>query len=217
MDQTSGRIMMKRRTALALMPLVIATFALCVSAQNSPQQERGTYVVGNGVQAPVVLQQPLPAYTDEARAARVEGILLVQVIIRKDGTVDSFKILRSLGYGLDESAIDTIAQRWRFAPGTLNGEPVDVQANIEVSFRLNGKNAQATGPYVVGRGVGPIPEARVIQIITRADGTVDHYRILSSPQKPPLTINRGTLRIEMQDGSSSEIDLAKVKKITMTP
>jgi uncharacterized protein len=41
-----------------------------------------------------------------------------------------------LGYGLDESAINTIATKWRFAPGTLNGEPVDVQANIQVSFRL---------------------------------------------------------------------------------
>jgi hypothetical protein len=50
--------------------------------------------------------------------------------------VDSFKILRGLGYGLDESAIDTIAARWRFKPGNRDGEPVDVQARIEVVFRL---------------------------------------------------------------------------------
>jgi TonB family protein len=96
----------------------------------------GPYVVGNGVKAPEVLFQPLPAYTEEARKARAEGIVLIQAIIRKDGTVDSFKVLRGLGYGLDESAINTIATKWRFRAGTLRGEPVDVQANIEVSFRL---------------------------------------------------------------------------------
>lgn len=96
----------------------------------------GPYVVGGGVKPPVVLSQPLPAYTEEARKARAEGIVLIQAIIRKDGTVDSFKVLRGLGYGLDESAINTIATKWRFKPGTYNGAPVDVQANIEVSFRL---------------------------------------------------------------------------------
>jgi len=96
----------------------------------------GPYVVGNGVKPPVPLLQPLPAYTEEARKARAEGIVLIQAIVRKDGTVDSFKVLRGLGYGLDESAINTIATKWRFRPGTFNGTPVDVQANIEVSFRL---------------------------------------------------------------------------------
>jgi periplasmic protein TonB len=94
------------------------------------------YSPGNGVKPPVPLRQPLPGYTEEARRVRVEGIVLIQAIVRRDGTVDSFKILRGLGYGLDESAIRTIASQWRFKPGTLNGKPVDVQANIEVSFRL---------------------------------------------------------------------------------
>ena len=48
----------------------------------------------------------------------------------------SFRVIRGLGYGLDESAINTVATKWRFKPGSLNGRPVDVQANIEVTFRL---------------------------------------------------------------------------------
>jgi protein TonB len=96
----------------------------------------GPYVVGNGVKPPTALYQPLPAYTEEARKARAEGIVLIQAVIRKDGSVDSFKVLRGLGYGLDESAINTIATKWKFRPGTFNGSAVDVQANIEVSFRL---------------------------------------------------------------------------------
>ncbi len=96
----------------------------------------GVYGLGGGVKAPVAIYQPLPLYTEEARRARVEGIVLLQAIIRKDGSVDSFKVIRGLGYGLDESAINTIATKWRFKPGTLSGQPVDVQANIEVTFRL---------------------------------------------------------------------------------
>ena len=96
----------------------------------------GPYVMGSGVKAPVAIYQPLPLYTEEARKARVEGIVMIQAVIRRDGSVDSFKVVRGLGYGLDESAISTIASKWRFKPGTMNGVPVDVQANIEVSFRL---------------------------------------------------------------------------------
>jgi protein TonB len=96
----------------------------------------GPYVVGGGVKAPIPILQPLPAYTEEARKARAEGVVIIQAVIRKDGSVDSFKVLRGLGYGLDESAINTIATKWRFKPGTLNGVAVDVQASIEVTFRL---------------------------------------------------------------------------------
>jgi TonB family protein len=85
---------------------------------------------------PIVLSQPLPPYTDEARRARVEGMVAIQCIVRKEGTVDSFKIIKGLGYGLDESAINTIATKWRFKPAILNGVAVDMQANIVVSFKI---------------------------------------------------------------------------------
>lgn len=96
----------------------------------------GVYSIGGGVRAPVPIMQPLPPYTEDARKARIEGLVLIQAVVRKDGSVDSFKVVRGLGHGLDESTINTIANKWRFKPGTLNGAPVDVQANIEVSFRL---------------------------------------------------------------------------------
>ena len=130
--------------------LFVALFLLMnLFTQVFAQQPNGSgvYVVGPGVKAPVVLNQPLPAYTDEARAAHVEGIVLIQAIIRKNGTVDSFKLLRVLGYGLDVSAINTIATKWRFSPGTYNSEPVDVQINIEVSFRLFPGEAESLKPY----------------------------------------------------------------------
>lgn len=71
----------------------------------------GPYVMGSGVTAPAAIYQPLPLYTEEARKARVEGIVLIQAVIRKDRSVDSFRVIRGLGYGLDESAINTIATK----------------------------------------------------------------------------------------------------------
>jgi TonB family protein len=60
----------------------------------------------------------------------------LETIVRKDGSVDQIKVVRGLGYGLDESAINTIKAEWKFQPGTLNGQPVDVIVHIETSFRL---------------------------------------------------------------------------------
>ncbi len=94
------------------------------------------YEPGGGVKPPQLLVQPKPDYTETARKARAEGSVILQVLVRKNGIADDFKILRGLGYGLDESAIRTISSKWRFKPGTLNGMPVDVLINVEITFRL---------------------------------------------------------------------------------
>ncbi|MBZ5499415.1 MAG: energy transducer TonB [Acidobacteriia bacterium] len=96
-----------------------------------------SYMVGEGVTAPVPISQPLPPYPEEARRARIEGVVTIQAVVRKNGTVDNLRIIHGLGHGLDESAVNTIATRWKFKPGTLKDAPVDVQARIEVRFRLN--------------------------------------------------------------------------------
>jgi len=84
---------------------------------------------------PVVLQRVEPQYSEEARKARYQGTVVLEVIIRKDGTVDIQRIVRSLGFGLDENAIQALKQ-WRFRPGMCNGVPVDVSLNIEINFQL---------------------------------------------------------------------------------
>ena len=120
---------------LPLTPFLLACLSFPAGATAQESKDSKVYTVGNGVKAPVALNPPMPAYTAEARDVGIEGIVLIQAIVRKDGTVDSFKILRGLGYGLDASAINTIATQWHFDPGTLNGEPVDVRATIEIAFR----------------------------------------------------------------------------------
>ena len=134
-----GEIQDLRNTSSAL---ILTGDAFTISSDASEEMTESTpsrgkiYSMEDGIQPPRILYRPVPAYTQEARDAGVEGMLLLQVIIRRDGSVDSIKVLKGIGYGLDESAIRTIAEEWRFQPGTLNGKPVDVQAKIEVSFRL---------------------------------------------------------------------------------
>jgi TonB family protein len=96
----------------------------------------GIYTLGSGVTNPIPINQTIPSYTDDAIKAKVQGVVLLQAIIRKDGSVTDFKVLRGLGYGLEEKAIEEIATNWKFRPGTLNGRPVNVLATIEVQFNL---------------------------------------------------------------------------------
>ncbi len=95
----------------------------------------GVFKVGGGVTPPTVIQRIEPQYSEEARKARYQGTVVLEAIVRRDGTCDILRIVRSLGFGLDENAIQALKQ-WRFRPGMRNGVPVDVALNIEVNFNL---------------------------------------------------------------------------------
>ncbi len=96
----------------------------------------GVYKFGDGVSEPKVLVESKPAYTDEAIKAKAQGVVWLKAIIRKDGRADSFQVLRPLGYGLEESAIQDIASKWVFQPAYKDGRPVDFELTIEVVFSL---------------------------------------------------------------------------------
>jgi TonB family protein len=100
-----------------------------------PNAQEPVYQIGGPVSNPVPIQQPRPVFTAEAKARKVSGSILLSIVIGKDGAVRDVKVLRGLGYGLDESAVDTVTKQWQFKPSTLNGQPVSVQATIEVTFR----------------------------------------------------------------------------------
>ncbi len=97
----------------------------------------GPYIMGSGgITDPSIIVQTLPHYTDEAIKAKVQGVVLLQGVIRRGGQVTDLQVLRGLGYGLDAEAIRIIMKEWKFRPGTLNGRPVDVLATIEITFNL---------------------------------------------------------------------------------
>ena len=90
---------------------------------------------GGSLTMPVPIFRPDPAYSEDARKARFQGIVTLQTVIRKDGSVEVVRVVGSPGYGLDQEAIKAVRQ-WRFKPGTRNGQPADFSLSIEVSFRI---------------------------------------------------------------------------------
>jgi periplasmic protein TonB len=95
----------------------------------------GFYRIGGGVTAPRLIYAPDPEFSEEARQAKYQGVVVLWAIVGTDGRTHDILVMRSLGMGLDEKAMDAI-RRWRFEPGCKGGVPVAVQVNIEVAFRL---------------------------------------------------------------------------------
>jgi TonB family protein len=93
------------------------------------------YKIGGGVSAPVPIYKPEPEYSEEARKAKWQGAVLLAIVVDENGVPQDVKVVRSLGLGLDQKAIEAV-QKWRFKPGQKDGKAVPVSANIEVNFRL---------------------------------------------------------------------------------
>jgi periplasmic protein TonB len=95
----------------------------------------GPYRPGSGITAPSIQREIKPDYTEEGRRRNIEGDVVLEIVVRSDGTVGSVKLLSGLGAGLDERAIDAVKQ-WRFNPAHRYGVPVDVIVEVAVEFKL---------------------------------------------------------------------------------
>jgi TonB family protein len=95
----------------------------------------GVYRIESGMNPPKLLSKVEPGYTEEARIARYQGTLVLSVEVGTDGLAHNMTVLRGLGLGLDDRALDAVSQ-WKFQPAVKDGQPIPVIANIEVNFRL---------------------------------------------------------------------------------
>ena len=86
------------------------------------------------LEPPLQLVRVNPIYPEEARAAGIEGVVILEILIAEDGTVTVTDVLRSVPE-LDEAAIDAVSQ-WVYEPTLLNGEPVELEVNVTVNFTL---------------------------------------------------------------------------------
>jgi protein TonB len=93
------------------------------------------FVVGGNITEPVKLSGPNPVYPEAARRARIQGVVVLECTIGKDGSVQAVKVLRPLPLGLTEAAVDAV-WKWKFEPSTLNGKPVEVLYILTVRFNL---------------------------------------------------------------------------------
>jgi len=85
---------------------------------------------------PVLIHKGEPKYSSEARKAGLQGSVLVSLVIGADGIPQNVKVLRGLGLGLDEKAVEAV-QGWKFQPAKKAGEPIAIPAQVEVNFRLH--------------------------------------------------------------------------------
>jgi protein TonB len=92
--------------------------------------------VGPEITAPTRIVTVEPVYPEAARHARIEGVVVLSLIIGPSGTVDSIEVLRGLPMGLTEAAVEAASQ-WVFEPSTYRGRPTAVQYNLTVRFTLN--------------------------------------------------------------------------------
>ncbi len=97
----------------------------------------GRFHVGrDGIGDPICVYCPTPQYTEEARKARYQGVVVVEVVILPDGRTSDVRVVRGLGMGLDEKALEMV-RTWRFKPMIgPGGRAVPVELDVEVAFRL---------------------------------------------------------------------------------
>jgi protein TonB len=95
----------------------------------------GPYRPGSGIEPPTLRHEVKPDYSEEARRKSVEGDVVLEIVVRRDGSVGDVRVLHGMGYGLDARAVQAVRQ-WRFAPARRFGTPVDVLVEVSVEFKL---------------------------------------------------------------------------------
>src|SRR5262245_58384182 len=145
---------MTRSKALAAAVFVVLSTSASVVAQAPPAPIR----VGGVVRAPQKIFDVRPVYPAAAQAARIDGVVIAELLIGTDGRVQQSRILKSIAL-LDQAALDAVNQ-WVFTPTLLDGVAVPILYNVTVSFQLSGGRTAATGSLALAPGMaapGPTP------------------------------------------------------------
>jgi TonB family protein len=144
----------------------------CVAAagQEIPSPQPPVFRLGPGIAAPFVVAKAKPEYSEEARLAKLEGSVLLSVVVDAGGQPRDIYVDRPLGLGLDESAVENV-RHWQFRPGTKEGTAVAVQVNEEVFFHTQ-RNLWDWHAVRVGFAL-PDGAMRPVVIKTKFPATVD--------------------------------------------
>jgi TonB family protein len=95
----------------------------------------GIFSVGGGVSAPQLTYQLQPEYSEDGRKGRIQGTVELLIVVNPDGTVKFDRVQKSLGYGLDQKAIEAV-RKWKFIAGKRDGVPVATYVSVLVNFTL---------------------------------------------------------------------------------
>ena len=129
---------LRRTHSLAL----VSTIALLLPgatllAQDPPEKTSDVVYekLGEDITPPKAIYQPSPEYAKGPRKKKIQGIVVVSIVITAEGAVGDAKVTTSLDKDLDKKALDAVS-RWRFQPATKDGKPVALRTVVEVNFRL---------------------------------------------------------------------------------
>lgn len=129
-DPMSLKTIIRLVAVLAVVGVVTLPMSATAIAQSQTQRVR----VGGDIKEPKKIKDVKPVYPEAAKAAGIQGIVILETVIGKDGTVQEGKVIRSVPE-LDRAALDAVMQ-WRYTPTLLNGEPVELVMTVTVTFTL---------------------------------------------------------------------------------
>jgi TonB family protein len=127
------------RKAVVASVAAVAIIGMTVGARPARAGDDQVYPIGNGVTPPILLTKVEADYTEEARAARLQGTVSLEAVFDEEGYATNIRVTHALGKGLDRKAIEAL-QQWVFQPGTKDGKPVRVSGKIQINFRLPPKS-----------------------------------------------------------------------------
>ena len=107
-----------------------------VAAQSTEETQNRRIRIAQGVSKGNLLKKVAPVYPEPAKMARLQGAVILQAVIEKDGRVIKLSVLQPLGLGTEESAVDAVS-KWVYKPYLLAGEPVQVETKITINYQLN--------------------------------------------------------------------------------
>jgi TonB family protein len=105
------------------------------AAEPPAEHPKTTWMSQPAITPVEILSKPKPVYTAEARLSGVQGSVILDVLFTASGRVDVLRVVRGLGHGLDDAAIDA-ARKILFRPATAAGKPVDYRATVRIIFQL---------------------------------------------------------------------------------
>lgn len=103
--------------------------------EGPPDGRAGAVPLSGNIDPPIKIYSPQPLYTEEARRAGIQGVVILEAVVDAEGTVRNVKVLKGLPMGLDQSAVDAV-MTWRYEPATQEGRPVPVYFTFTISFSL---------------------------------------------------------------------------------
>jgi len=132
-------------TVVAAIALGVARLAAEQAQTNAAWPPAGVYPARDVDVLPKVVSQVKSTYTPEAIRARTEGLVRLACVVLADGTVGEVRVVKSLGNGLDESAIAAL-KRWQFSPAVKNGAAVPTAVDVQMAFTLTHELRELSWP-----------------------------------------------------------------------